>query len=155
MDCEYGGGGEDAMDVEQPGHAPELARGSSWIRRATSVGHRTETRLEALQRAHRAAIEALMHKHGDLILRIFHTYDFSFRAPFNWQGLLHHIREVCALRQEQAQGAGQGAGAAGAETADDMVRAVNDMAADFTAALQQIEHEIGQELGADPGAQAA
>jgi WD40 repeat protein len=40
---------------------------------------------------HRLAIESLMQKHGDLILRIFHACDYSFRTHIDWRSLIRHL----------------------------------------------------------------
>jgi len=58
-----------------------------------------------IEQMHRSAIETLMHKHGDLILRIFHTYDYSFRAPFDWHTLLRHIERISSAEgSEESSG---------------------------------------------------
>eukprot|EP00213_Chloropicon_mariensis_P002141 CAMPEP_0197483600 /NCGR_PEP_ID=MMETSP1309-20131121/56970_1 /TAXON_ID=464262 /ORGANISM="Genus nov. species nov., Strain RCC998" /LENGTH=573 /DNA_ID=CAMNT_0043026209 /DNA_START=243 /DNA_END=1964 /DNA_ORIENTATION=- len=42
---------------------------------------------------HRSAIESLMRKHGDLILRIFHACDYSFRTHVDWRSMLTRLTE--------------------------------------------------------------
>ena len=141
MPMVVGGGGRGGEGSEMP------------VRRAVSIGLRTETREEALQRAQRAAIEALMQQHGELMLRIFHTYDYSFRAAFNWQALLEHIRGVCEARGLSHEGAGTGPqgggdGGGGVPNAVDerdpvaVINAVRCMAQDFAATLRQQQESI-------------
>ena len=157
--CNVGaGGGVVPMEVDGVGSggggggrpSPEraaAASGGAEVRRASSIGLRTETREEAMQRAQRAAIETLMHQHGDLMLRIFHTYDYSFRAAFNWQALLEHIRGVCEARglPHEGPGAANSGGAGGAVDETDpvaVINAVHSMAQDFAAALRQQQASI-------------
>ncbi len=47
---------------------------------------------------HRVAIESLMRKHGDLILRIFHACDYSFRTHVDWRSILRHL--TTTMREE-------------------------------------------------------
>ncbi len=143
MDRVESGGGDGRSSPERAA----TASGGAEVRRAASIGLRTETREEAMQRAQRAAIETLMHQHGDLMLRIFHTYDYSFRAAFNWQALLEHIRGVCEARGLPHEGPGAAASGEAGGAVDEtdpvaVINAVHSMAQDFAAALRQQQESI-------------
>jgi len=65
---------------------------------------------------HRAAVESLMKKHGDQILKIFHKFNFTFSSPLDWQSLLSNV---------------------GTDTASsDLLHTINEMATDFAKALE-------------------
>jgi len=78
----------------------------------------------------RKAVEELMHKHGDVILRIFHHFDYSFRSPFDWQALLAHVRAAQQLHESPRGGDGPSAESAFAQS-------LAEIANDFQQFLQQ------------------
>ncbi|QDZ17719.1 WD40 repeat domain-containing protein [Chloropicon primus] len=59
---------------------------------------------------HRMGIEALMRKHGDMILRIFHACDFSFRTQVDWRVM---VQRLSSSRMGAAVGIREGAGGGG------------------------------------------
>jgi len=72
---------------------------------------------------HRAAVEALMKKHGDQILKIFHKFNFTFSSPLDWQSFL-------------TENEGQGNHSA------DLLQMINEMAADFAKALETEQQKL-------------
>ena len=88
------GAGANASADPQGGH------GQSWGASREPAPMTLDTIAAELRRSrdvnqmHRSAIETLMRKHGDLILRIFHMYDYSFRAPFDWRALIEHVQTL-------------------------------------------------------------
>ena len=45
----------------------------------------------SLLEMHRSAIESLMRKHGDMILRVFHACDISFRTHLDWAAMIQRL----------------------------------------------------------------
>jgi len=76
--------------------------------------------------SHRAAVETLMKKHGDQILKIFHKFNFTFSSPLDWQSFLN-------------ENEGQGNHSA------DLLQMINEMAADFAKALETEQQKLSNE----------
>lgn len=84
-------------------------------------------RQDALQKK---AVEELMHKHGDIILRVFHHYDYSFRSPFDWQALLNHVRAAQELHLASN-------GSLGAPLEQTLMNSLVEIANDFQEVLRR------------------
>jgi len=70
---------------------------------------------EAFLSTHRTAVESLMQKYGDKILKIFHQYNFTFSCPLDWQQLLSNVGQD--------------------EESAELLQMVNEMATDFAKAF--------------------
>ena len=66
-----------AMEYEAPGE----------VAMAEADGEGSQNILEA----HRLGIESLMRKHGDVILKIFHACDYSFRSSMDWRSMIQRL----------------------------------------------------------------
>eukprot|EP00963_Diacronema_lutheri_P009895 scaffold938_cov334-Pavlova_lutheri.AAC.15 len=84
----------------------------------------------------RKAVEELMQKHGDVILRIFHHFDYSFRSPFDWQALLAHVRAAQQLHETPG-------GSAGLSAEHAFANSLSEIANDFQQVLQQFVDRQG------------